>query len=317
MAVYKVPQDVEADDKLLGPFSFRQFIYLLIVAIGIAILFFLFRANVTAGFIALIPILPVILLFGAIALPLKKDQPMETYLLAIVRFNMKPRMRIWNPEGSMNLVTITAPKVMEAIRTKGLSGTEAESRLSYLANVMDTRGWASKGVNPTVAAIAAPPPIPISDDTQDVLDSSADVAQSFEKLIAENDNRRRQEVMERMKNPVTTSQAQDDEALSYNPYPAAIHQRIVSPLGQQPAGANKSVVAPPQPVKPSTDAEPAKPTGDKQPDDEQQSQASPEQLSPDIMRLAENKDLSISAIANEAHRLQEKADSDEVVISLR
>ena len=34
MAVYKVPQDVEADDKLIGPFSFRQFIYLIIVAIS-------------------------------------------------------------------------------------------------------------------------------------------------------------------------------------------------------------------------------------------------------------------------------------------
>jgi len=32
MATYKVPQDVEADDKLIGPFSFRQFIYLIIVA---------------------------------------------------------------------------------------------------------------------------------------------------------------------------------------------------------------------------------------------------------------------------------------------
>jgi hypothetical protein len=32
MAVYKVPQDVEAEDKLIGPFSFRQFIYLIIVA---------------------------------------------------------------------------------------------------------------------------------------------------------------------------------------------------------------------------------------------------------------------------------------------
>ena len=30
MAQYKVPQDVEADDKLIGPFSFRQFVYLLI-----------------------------------------------------------------------------------------------------------------------------------------------------------------------------------------------------------------------------------------------------------------------------------------------
>ena len=34
MATYKVPQDVEADDKLIGPFSFRQFIYLIVVALA-------------------------------------------------------------------------------------------------------------------------------------------------------------------------------------------------------------------------------------------------------------------------------------------
>ena len=33
MATYKVPQDVEAEDKLLGPFTFRQFIYLLIACL--------------------------------------------------------------------------------------------------------------------------------------------------------------------------------------------------------------------------------------------------------------------------------------------
>jgi len=27
MAVYKVPQDVEADDKFLGPLSFKQFLF--------------------------------------------------------------------------------------------------------------------------------------------------------------------------------------------------------------------------------------------------------------------------------------------------
>jgi hypothetical protein len=38
-------------------------------------------------------------------------------------------------------------------------------------------------------------------------------------------------------------------------------------------------------------------------------------VSPDIMRLASNNDLSISAIAHEAHRLQE-GDEGEVVIKL-
>ena len=42
MAVYKVPQNVEAEDKLLGPFSFRQFIYLVISVVGIAIAWVMF-----------------------------------------------------------------------------------------------------------------------------------------------------------------------------------------------------------------------------------------------------------------------------------
>ena len=82
MAQYKVPQDVEADDKLIGPFSFRQFVYLLIaggliaLAVALAQLFPL---------LALIPVLPT-LLFLVLALPLKKDQPMETYLAALVSY---------------------------------------------------------------------------------------------------------------------------------------------------------------------------------------------------------------------------------------
>ena len=53
MAVYKVAQDVEADDKLIGPFSFRQFVYLIIVALSIAIAWGLGRIFVG---LAIIPV---------------------------------------------------------------------------------------------------------------------------------------------------------------------------------------------------------------------------------------------------------------------
>ena len=66
MAVYKVPQDVEADDKLIGPFSFRQFIYLIIVALSIAAAWGLGQLFIP---LAIIP-LPLIIFFGALALPL-------------------------------------------------------------------------------------------------------------------------------------------------------------------------------------------------------------------------------------------------------
>ncbi len=59
MATYKVPQDVEADDKLLGPFSFRQFVYLIIVAASIGIAWIL--AQIFIGLI-IIP-MPFIIFF--------------------------------------------------------------------------------------------------------------------------------------------------------------------------------------------------------------------------------------------------------------
>ena len=82
MAQYKVPQNVEADDKLLGPFTFRQFVYLLIAGGLVALAIGLFQIF---PFLAIVPI-PFIIFFVVLALPLKKDQPMETYLAALVSY---------------------------------------------------------------------------------------------------------------------------------------------------------------------------------------------------------------------------------------
>ena len=141
MAQYKVPQDVEADDKLLGPFSFRQFVYLLIAGGLIALAVGLFQLF---PLLAIIP-LPPVLLFVALALPLKKDQPMETYLAAIVSYYLKPRTRFWMPGQRESTIQITAPKKVEESRTRDITGEEATHRLSFLADIVDTGGYAIKG----------------------------------------------------------------------------------------------------------------------------------------------------------------------------
>ncbi|HET9411715.1 MAG TPA: PrgI family protein, partial [Candidatus Saccharimonadales bacterium] len=248
MAVYKVPQDVEADDKLIGPFSFRQFIYIIIAIISIALAWGL--AQVFIG-LALIP-LPLIIFFGALALPLRKDQPMEIYLAAVVSFYLKPRKRLWQPDGIQSLVEITAPKVVEVQRVKNLSQTEAEQRLSYLANIVDTGGWAVRGVG-----VASPDSAMQNDvfyaaqQTEDVLDTGSEVAHSFDTMISQADAKRRQEVVQRMQQPqpappiavdpyaslapaplvapstapqTPTATASADPHLVYNPYPTSMHQ---------------------------------------------------------------------------------------------
>ncbi len=143
MAQYKVPQDVEAEDKLLGPLTFRQFIYLLIAfaLCGLAFLFFqIFPVLV------IIPV-PFIIFLMVLALPLKKDQPMETYLAAVISYYTKPHKRVWEPGEPESTIVITAPKKVEERRTKDLNGEEASRRLSFLADIVDTEGYAIKGGN--------------------------------------------------------------------------------------------------------------------------------------------------------------------------
>lgn len=350
MAVYKVPQDVEADDKLIGPFSFRQFVYLIIVVIAIALGWGLAQLFVP---LALIP-LPIVLLFGALALPLRKDQPMEIYLAAIVSFYLKPRRRLWQPDGVQSLVEITAPKEIEIQRTKDLSQTEAEQRLSYLANIVDTRGWAVRGVDTDDTNS------PLRSDayfeaqqTEDILDSSGGVARSFESMISQADAKRHEAMVARMQqppvsvaqpavatpvapaqpatatpapNPFTTLPAQPAAAsapppvpaapephLTYNPYPAAIHQAVINPLGTQPLVTQTPISIPTQSTPPATSVPPAPP--------EPPATTSPKPVSPDIINLANNSDLSIETIAHEANRIHQKEEEnlpeDEVVISLR
>jgi hypothetical protein len=334
MAVYKVPQDVEADDKLIGPFSFRQFIYVIIAVIGIALGWGLSQLFIP---LAIIP-LPIIVFFGALALPLRKDQPMEIYLAAVVSFYLKPRKRLWQPDGIQSLVEITAPKVVEIHRSKDLSQSEAERRLSYLADIVDTEGWSVRGVDVPI------PNSPMQNDAffeaqqaEDVLDESGGIAQSFDTMIDQSDAKRRQEMVDRMHNPAPvaptvvappvpdpyavlapapTTQQPNDPHLVYDPYPNSIHQSVINPLGNPAAQVQQQQPAPQAASEPATLVIPDLPAEWTNPP----ASTSENIISPDIINLANNSDLSIETIAHEANRIhqkEEKLPEDEVVISLR
>ncbi len=323
MAVYKVPQDVEADDKLIGPFSFRQFIYLIIVAGAIALGWVLSQLFIG---LAILP-LPIILFFGALALPLRKDQPMETYMAALVSFYLKPHQRLWDPDGTQELVEITAPRVIEKQLTKDISGNEAERRFSYLANIVDSNGWAVRGVTQQPATVNSMNADMYyeAQQVEDILDSSTREYHQIDSRLDQTAAARKQALMDQMRqqtmqpsmpqpapapaapiapplpNPyanLSTPQQPDPAApephLQLNPYPTSMHQTVIQPIGATPQ-------APPQTA-------PTEST-------ENTSEISP---SPDIIKLANNSDLSIETIAHEANRIKkrESLPEDEVVISL-
>lgn len=156
MATHRVPQDVEADDKLLGPLSLKQFIFIVLgLGFGYLTFFFFSRIHPISALIWLPPTIVFLVLGGY----QRKDQPVEVFLMSALRFYLKPRKRKWDQEGYEERVKITAPPKIEHHYTKSFTGEEAVSRLTKLSHMMDSRGWASKVAtdwqNPQFATAAA------------------------------------------------------------------------------------------------------------------------------------------------------------------
>jgi len=323
MAVYKVPQDVEADDKLIGPFSFRQFIYLIIVAISMAAAWGLSQLFIP---LAIIP-LPIIVFFAALALPLRKDQPMEAYLSAVVSFYfLKSRKRLWQPDGIDSFVTIIPPKDADRILTKDLDQDEASKRLGYLAGLVDTHGWAIRGTSGTPGGDTS-----ISTDlyyesqqTTDIMDESTPAAQAMSKQLDDSAANRRQAAISTMQAaakaaPTTTSQTADDTDT-----PASTLPSIEEIRARQIASEDK------QAKKDALDAIAlANALTEEVGDERGVAVASTSASTPDADtmvltqkqadELSEQKDVSIATLSKEANRVAEKnkvlKNGDEVTIS--
>lgn len=293
MAQYKVPQDVEADDKLIGPFGFRQFVYLIIAAGMIALMVGLFQIF---PLLAILP-LPVIVFFGALALPLKKDQPMETYLAAVVSYYFKPRRRFWMPGQRDHSVTITAPKKVEGPHTRNISGEEASHRLSFLADIIDTEGRSIKA-NMDESFIAE------NSNATDIFEVNN--TNNLNSMISRNNYTRRTEAIDNMRTaineantptpatPPTVSRAFSTPQPLPTPAPARPAPPLVNPAAAAAPSVPDAIQTPPK-----TTTNPPKP---------------PE---PSIIELANNSDFSVQTIQKEANRINKKAKGeDEVYISL-
>ena len=285
MAQYKVPQDVEADDKLLGPFSFRQFVYLLIAGGLVALAVGLFQLF---PLLAIVPI-PFALFLMALALPLKKDQPMETYLAAIVSYYLKPHTRIWEPGQKGTTVEILAPKVVEESRTRDISGEEATHRLSFLADIVDTEGYAIKG---RPASAVREDLVAEADATEDMFETAH--FDSLENTIARDENERHQEVMREMREAISKNEDMSGEA-------EPVIQKRFEPE-KEPVTSTPTIVMP-------------EPLGMQPVEKPVENKVSTTPPKPSIIELANNSDFSVATIAKEADRINRKEEG-EVFISL-
>lgn len=287
MAQYKVIQNIEAEDKLLGPFTLRQFIY---AAITIAIGFLGFKLASTKVWFLDIILLPPFIFFGLLAAPFGHEQSSEVWMLGKIKYWVFPKKRIWDQEGIEHLVSVTAPPKVDKHYSDGLSKTEVKSRLKALSATLDTRGWVVKGLNDKAYAGGALnqnddrllqiEKQPTDDQTgikpaEDMLDSSLSnpVAESLSNMVDQSEQQRRRELLSNMQSLSEKQKRADELKASTSPQKGAqtqsvsqINQPVPSATISPAISKNNTQTASPKITAVHTSAGPSKQPMTEQPD---------------------------------------------------
>jgi hypothetical protein len=90
---YQVPQFIETEDKVVGPFSLRQFAYVGVAAVISGIAYFLVQTW-------LFVVIFIVLVGGALALSFVKinGRPLIKVVSSALNFYWKPQLYIWKPD---------------------------------------------------------------------------------------------------------------------------------------------------------------------------------------------------------------------------
>jgi hypothetical protein len=299
MGTYKVPQNVEAEDKILGPLSLKQFIYALI-GLGYGFLTFaILKSVLILWFIVGVP--PTLFMLG-LGLYQREDQPLEVFVVAIAQFFVRPKQRFWRKEPIAEVFRLEPPPPKpEPVKR---DPRQVRSQLQQLAELVDTRGWSMKepelqepeeapvidlqdrigsetlGLRPALAAA------PVVTEADDILNTQTAAAQNLNVLIENTVKSVRAEAVEKMRSPTAP------------PTPPAIPKPATPPTSPPtPVAASGSKTVAKAPVVQAAAAAVAAIPAAKSTSG---STASP---SGDILKLAtEGGDLTVSQIAAQARR---------------
>jgi len=132
---YQVPQFIDVEDKIFGPFTFKQFIYIIG---GLALSYLIYRLIPSLIFSA-IPIIIVLAISGALAFYKVNDRPFINVLESAFRYGIGSKLYIWKKEDKKQAALIAAQmKAAESddnIDTMSIKKAPAASAMKY-AGVM-------------------------------------------------------------------------------------------------------------------------------------------------------------------------------------
>jgi len=141
---YKIPQNIDVEDKILGPFTLKQFLYMMVGGISIYILFNIFAATNFVLFLVIsvpIAIATLMLVFVKV-----NERPFVDFFFYFLAYLQDPKEKKWIKSTKIKEFKITA-KVSQAEEAKQKEIASlakrgiVHSQLAQMAVVLDSKGW--------------------------------------------------------------------------------------------------------------------------------------------------------------------------------
>lgn len=155
---YKVPQNIDLEDKIVGPFTMRQFIYLLI---GGGTIYGLFRyfAQFENGLpYFLVLTFPIALLTAAFTFVKVNDRPFEKFIVSFFQFLTQPKQRLWQRGYQPPQVVTRAPTKVPIGAKKPAEQTKTLDELTRELNQAKVETPKPPRVEPSAQAPQPSPP---------------------------------------------------------------------------------------------------------------------------------------------------------------
>lgn len=170
---YKVPQNIDLEDKVIGPLTLKQFFYLL----GGGMLDYIIYHSISGffGWILIFIISGIALAFAFVKI---QEQDFGYFVMAMFNFTIKPKIYFWKKETRLEEIPKTPDEEGEEEDSLSRDPEEVRSRLQTLASVVENKGWKSKEKGTRVTS---------QEETETELEEVAERQTSLEDPLAELD----------------------------------------------------------------------------------------------------------------------------------
>ena len=133
---FKVPQNIDMEDKIVGPLTLIQFIYILT---GGLIDYIMFQSFGQYIWLFLLFALPIAVIALALAFLKIQDQPLSHFILAGLDYLRQPKVRFWKRGNYIKPIIYEPHQKTQVAEAPVITKNVEQSNLERLSYILDTR----------------------------------------------------------------------------------------------------------------------------------------------------------------------------------